>query len=187
MTLLVVLMGLVFVGLNTGVAYVAVSTKAVPISTGVILCLVFVIAVRLLHRAVWLAFLAVVPALLVLVGSVQFAPEAVLEGRGVRQEVTIVAVEVTGKRHAFTLQGADGRLDEPLIYQGSNPNHRVGDRLAVLTDPEGKVELEVADRVDSGGMLGMLLLGGAGWTCIALLAGWRGHVRRRKGRHDIWT
>ncbi|SCL65892.1 hypothetical protein [Micromonospora peucetia] len=186
MTLLLVLMGAVFVGLNTGVAYVAIGTKVVPIITGVILCLVFVIAVRLLHRAAWLAFLAFAPALFVLVGSVQFAPEAALERRGVRQEVAIVDVEVTGKRHAFTLQGADGRLDEPLVYQGSNPSYQVGDRLAVLTDPDGKVEVEAADRVDSSGMLGMLILGWVGWTFIALLAGWRGHVRRRKGRFDDW-
>ncbi|MEU6077511.1 hypothetical protein [Micromonospora sp. NPDC047074] len=184
MTMLLVLFGLVVIGLNTAVAYVAVGTKVVPIITGLVLCLAFVIAVRLLHRAAWLAFLAMVPALFVLVGSVQLAPEAVLETRGVRQEVTIVDVEVLGKRHAFTLQGADGRLDEPLIYQGSNPGHRVGDRLAVLTDPDGVVELEVADRVDSRGMLAVLLLGGLGWTFIALLAGWRGHVRRRKGRYD---
>ena len=107
-----------------------------------------------------------------------------LEARGVRQEVTIVDVSVVGKRHAFTLQGADGRLDEPLVHQGSNPSYQVGDRLAVLTDPDGVVELEAADRVDSGGMVAALLLGGAGWTFIALLAGWRGHVRRRNDRHD---
>ncbi|MEU4773009.1 hypothetical protein [Micromonospora sp. NPDC023644] len=183
-TMLVVLLGLVVIALNTAVAYVAVGATVVPIITGLLLCLAFVFAVRLLHRAAWLAFLAVVPALFVLVGSVQLAPEAVLEARGVRQEVAIVDVQVVGKRHEFTLQGADGRLDEPLVHQGSNPGYRVGDRLAVLTDPDGVVDLEAADRVDSGGMLAALLLGGVGWTVIALLAGWRGHVRRWKGRHD---
>ncbi|MEU7996818.1 hypothetical protein AB0B83_15965 [Micromonospora sp. NPDC049060] len=184
MTVLLVLFGLAVVGVNTAIAYVAVGATVVPIVTGLLLCLVFVLAVRLLHRAAWLAFLAMGPALFVLVGSVQLAPEAVLEARGVRQEVTIVDVSVVGKRHAFTLEGADGRLDEPLVHQGSNPGYRVGDRLAVLTDPDGVVELEAADRVDSGGMVGALLFGGAGWTFIALLAGWRGHVRRRHDRHD---
>ncbi|MFM9499943.1 AAA family ATPase [Streptomyces galilaeus] len=48
-------------------------------------CLVFVIVLRLLHRAWWLAVLSVVPALFILVGSVQYAPEAALDRRGVRE------------------------------------------------------------------------------------------------------
>ncbi|MEV4711889.1 hypothetical protein [Micromonospora sp. NPDC049374] len=51
----------------------------------------------------------------------------------------------------------------------------------MLTDPDGPLTLQDADRVDSGGKLTALVLG---WTAIALLAGWRGHVRRRTGRDD---
>ncbi|WP_405099303.1 hypothetical protein [Micromonospora sp. NBC_01412] len=183
--MLVVLLGLAVVGLSTAVAYATAGwPKAVPISTGLALCVVFASVVGVLHRAAWLAFLAMVPALFVLVGSVQFAPEAVLEARGVRQQVAIVNVEVVGKRHAFTLRGEDGPLDEPLIYRGSNPGYQLGDTLVVLTDPDGVVPLQDADKVDSRGMLVALALGAAGWTVITLLAGWRGHVRRRKGRFD---
>ncbi|GAB3161493.1 hypothetical protein GCM10027290_68390 [Micromonospora sonneratiae] len=184
-TLLVALLGLAIIGLNTVIAYLTVAWPAVPIATGVVLCLGFSMAVYLLHRANWLAILSMVWALIILVGSVQLAPEAVLETRGVRQEVTITDVEVNGKRHAFNLQGSNGPLDEQLIYQGSSPSYRVGDRLAVLVDPDGVVELENADSVDSTGKLGMLVYGGIGWTLIALLAGWRGHVRRRKGRYAV--
>ncbi|MFF5216027.1 hypothetical protein [Micromonospora sp. NPDC000442] len=54
----------------------------------------------------------------------------------------------------------------------------------MLTDPDGPLTLQDADRVDSGGKLTALVLGVTGWTAIALLAGWRGHVRRRTGRDD---
>ena len=181
-TLLVAVLGLAVIGLNTAIAYAAIAWPAVPIATGIVLCLGFALAVYLLHRANWLAILSMVWALVVVVGSVQLAPEAALEMRGIRQEVTIVDVEVNGKRHAFTLRSSDGLLDEQLIYQGSSPSYRVGDRLTVLIDPEEVVELADVDRVDSTGKLRMLVVGGVGWTLIALLAGWRGHVRRKKGR-----
>ena len=183
-TALVVLLGLTFIGLNTAIAYAAVGSKVISIVTGLVFCLVFMIVVHLLHRATWLSFLSMLPALFVLVGSVQFAPDLALEKRGVRQEVTIVDAEVAGKRHTFELQGDDGPLDEPLVYQGSNPGYQVGDILTVLTDPDGVIALKDADRVDSTATRGSLILGGSGWTFIALLAGWRGHVRRREGRFD---
>ncbi|MER5701760.1 hypothetical protein ABT023_07350 [Micromonospora sp. NPDC002296] len=184
-TLLVVLLGLAVVGLSTAVAYATVGwPKAVPIIAGLALCVVFASVVGVLHRAAWLAFLAMVPALFVLVGSVQLAPEAVLEARGVRQQVTIVNVEVVGKRHAFNLRGEDGPLAEQMIYRGSNPGYRIGGTLVVLTDPDGVVPLRDADRVDSRGRLVALTFGAVGWTVIALLAGWRGHVRRREGRFE---
>ncbi|MGX7670959.1 hypothetical protein [Plantactinospora sp. DSM 117369] len=183
-TALVVLLGLAFIGLNTAIAYATVGSRVIPIVTGLAFCLVFMVVVRLLHRAMWLSLLSFLPALFVLVGSVGLAPDLALEKRGVRQEVTIVDAEVAGKRHTFTLRGDDGPLDEPLTYQGSNPGYQIGDTLTVLTDPDGVIALEEADRVDSGGTLGSLVLGGIGWTAIALLAGWRGHVRRREGRFD---
>ncbi|MEU5934857.1 hypothetical protein [Micromonospora sp. NPDC047187] len=183
-TALVVLLGLAFIGLNTAIAYATVGSKAVSIVTGLAFCLVFMVVVRVLHRAMWLSLLAFLPALFVLVGSVGLAPDLALEQRGVRQEVTIVDAEVAGKRHTFALRGDDGRLDEPLTYQGSNPGYQIGDTLTVLTDPDGVIALEAADRVDSSGNLGSLALGGIGWTFIALLAGWRGHIRRREGRFD---
>ncbi|MGW0432770.1 hypothetical protein ACWDV4_09525 [Micromonospora sp. NPDC003197] len=179
------MLGLAVIGLNTVIAYAAIAWPAVPIATGIVLCLGFSMAVYLLHRANWLAILSMVWALIVLVGSVQLAPEAVLERRGIRQEVAIVDVEVNGKRHAFNLQGSAGPLDEQLIYQGSSPGYRVGDKLTVVVDPDGVVELEDADDVDSAGKLGMLVMGGIGWSLIALLAGWRGHVRRKKGRYAL--
>ncbi|MFI7551310.1 hypothetical protein ACIBQ2_16310 [Micromonospora sediminimaris] len=183
-TALLVLSGFVIAGLNTGIGYAAAGTRAVAIGTGIVLSLAFVFAVRLLHRAAWLAFLSFVPALFVLVGSVQLAPDLALEQRGVRQEVTVVDAQADGSRHTFTLSGATGPLAEPLVYQGSDPGYRIGERLTVLTDPDGELTLQDADRVDSGGKLIALLLGVSGWTLIALLAGWRGHVRRRTGRED---
>lgn len=179
-----VLLGLAFIVLNTAIAYATVGSKVVSIVTGIAFCLVFMIVVRLLHRAMWLSLLSFIPGLFVLVGSVELAPTLVLESRGVRQEVTVLDVEVAGKRHTFTLQGDDGRLDEPLIYRGSAPGYQVGDTLTVLTDPDGVIALKQADRVDSTTMLGSLAFGAGGWTFIALLAGWRGHVRRREGRFD---
>ncbi|MFD1082903.1 hypothetical protein [Micromonospora andamanensis] len=183
-TALLVVFGLVIAGLNTGIGYAAAGTRAVAIGTGVVLTLAFGFAVRLLHRAAWLAFLSFLPALFVLVGSVQLAPDLALDKRGVRQEVTVVDAQTDGRRHTFSLLGTAGPLDEPLVHQGSNPGYRVGDRLTVLTDPEGQIALQPAHRVDSDGRLTALVLGVIGWTAIALLAGWRGHVRRRTGRHD---
>ncbi|WP_246274169.1 hypothetical protein [Phytohabitans houttuyneae] len=183
-TALVVLLGLAFIALNTAIAYAAVGSKVISIVTGVAFCLAFMIVVRLLHRAMWLSLLSFIPGLFVLVGSVELAPDLALENRGVRQQVTVVDAEVAGKRHTFTLEGDDGPLDEPLIYRGSAPDYEIGDTLTVLTDPNGVIALKEADRVDSTAKLGSLVLGGSGWTFIALVAGWRGHVRRREGRFD---
>jgi predicted membrane channel-forming protein YqfA (hemolysin III family) len=69
---------------TTCAAYLAVGSEAVPISVGLFLGLAFVVLLSLLHRAFWLAVLSVVPGLFVLVGAVQYAPEAALERRGVR-------------------------------------------------------------------------------------------------------
>lgn len=180
-TLLVVLLGVTFAALNTALAYAALGvTQAVPIGVGLVLCLAFMVAVRLLHRAAWLSFLSLVPALFMLVGSVQLAPEAALDRRGVRHDVVIVSEKVIAKRHEYALSG----VDEPLVYSGSRSGYRVGDRLTVLTDPDGVVDLADAATVDPAGQVTSLVLGVSGWTIIAALAGWRGHVRRRRGRYD---
>ena len=114
-----------------GLAVIAVSVvvgpltvglpSAGPISVSLAGCFAFAVGLRLLHRGWWLTFLSVVPALFVLVGTVQLAPESVLRERGVAQQVTITDVQTAGKRHEFALQGDSGRLDEPLVYRGSSP------------------------------------------------------------------
>lgn len=170
---------------NTGLAYVTLGMDFVPIGAGVVLCLVFVIALRLLHHAWWLAVVSAIPALLVLVGSVQYAPEAALDRRGVRETVTITAdsaAGTAGKNHRFTLVGPEGQLDETLEYRGSNPGYRIGERIEIVRDPEGVVPLEDAADVDPQGRLSGLVMGVGGWTVMTLLAGWRGHVRRRANR-----
>ncbi|WP_259275786.1 hypothetical protein [Micromonospora chalcea] len=183
LTAVVAGLGLAVIAVNTLVGYLTVGlSQAVPICLGLAGCFTFAVALRLLHRAWWLAALSVVPALFVLVGSVQLAPEAVLRERGVAQQVTITDVQTSGKRHEFTLRADSGPLDEPLVYSGSSPGYRVGQQLTVLVDPQGQVELADAEKVDVAGKRSMLVLGAAGWTLFALLAGWRGHVRRARGR-----
>ncbi|MGW7465085.1 hypothetical protein ACWGJT_10325 [Streptomyces xantholiticus] len=172
---------------NTGLAYVTVGMDFIPISAGVVLCLVFVIALRLLHDAWWIAVLSTVPALFVLVGSVQYAPEAALDRRGVRETVTITADSAEGttsENHQFTLAGPNGELDETLEYRGTNPGYEVGDRIEILRDPEGTVPLEDAADVDPEARLDGLVMGVAAWTGMTLLAGRRGHVLRRRGKHE---
>lgn len=186
MTAVVAGLGLAVIVVNTLVGYLTVGlSQAVPICLGLAGCFTVAVALRLLHRAWWLAVLSVVPALFVLVGSVQLAPEAVLQQRGVAQQVTITDVQTSGKRHEFALRGDSGPLDEPLVYRGSAPGYRVGQQLTVLTDPQGQVELADAEKVDVGGKRSMLVLGAVGWTLFALLAGWRGHVRRARGRQAM--
>ncbi|MDQ0937598.1 hypothetical protein [Streptomyces turgidiscabies] len=171
---------------TTGVAYLSLGTEVIPICVGVLLCLVFVVLMILLHGALWLALLAAVPALFVLVGAVQYAPEAALEQRGVRQSVVIVAdsaTEADRTNHRYTLAGADGsELDEKLTYHGDAWEPKVGDKLDIIRDPEGEVPMEQADEVDAAGRLGGLIAGTAIWTLMAVLAGRRGHVRRRRGQ-----
>ncbi|MFI0781080.1 hypothetical protein [Streptomyces sp. NPDC021212] len=170
---------------TTCAAYLAVGTEAVPIAVGLLLGLAFVVLLCLLHRAFWLAVLSVVPGLFVLVGAVQYAPEAALEGRGVRESVVIVADSAAGTsrdNHRFTLRGADGKeLKEKLEYDGDAWVPKVGDRLDVMRDPEGELPMEQADDVDATGRLGSLIVGTVMWTLMAALAGRRGHVRRRRG------
>ncbi|MET9154276.1 hypothetical protein ABZX82_23830 [Streptomyces griseoflavus] len=170
------------------VSYLALRWVWVPIAVGVVLCLAFVVALIVLHRAAWIALLSVVPGLFILVGAVQYAPELALEVRGVRESVVIVADDATGKdgsNHRYTLRTADGEeLTERLTYNGSAWAPKVGERLDVIRDPEGVVPMEQADEVDAAGRLGALGAGLVAWTLMAVLAGWRGHVRRRKGRTD---
>ncbi|MFI0818211.1 hypothetical protein ACH4TX_16250 [Streptomyces sp. NPDC021098] len=170
---------------TTCAAYLAVGTEAVPIAVGVLLCLAFAVLLALLHRAFWLAVLSVAPSLFVLVGAVQYAPEAALERRGVRESVVIVADSAAGTssdKHRFTLRGTDGKeLEEKLGYDGDAWVPKVGERLDVLRDPEGELPMEQADDVDATGRLGSLIAGTVTWNLMAVLAGRRGHVRRRRG------
>ncbi|MDT0266776.1 hypothetical protein RM844_10780 [Streptomyces sp. DSM 44915] len=169
-------------------SYLSLSVVAVPIVVGVVLTIGFVVAVVGVHQAFWLGFLALLPGVAVLVGAVQYAPEAALEFRGERAEVTVADVEVSGKRHEFDLvRTADGvALGETLVYQGSSPPYAVGTTLAVLVDPEGEVSMEVADRVDPAGKMALLLAGGGAWSVIGAYAARRGLLRRRQGKslHD---
>ncbi|MEU3225330.1 hypothetical protein ABZ695_19515 [Streptomyces sp. NPDC006976] len=188
-TLAVVVLGWVIAAGNTGISYLALGMDAIPIVTGLIGCLALVIVLRFLHHAWWLAALSVLPALLVLVGSVQYAPEAALDSRGVRETVRVTADSAAGtgrSNHRFTLEGPRGELDETLNYDGDDPDWKVGDRIEVISDPNGVVPLEAASDVDPGDRLGMLVMGAAGWTCVTLLAGLRGFVRRRAGRRPVF-
>jgi hypothetical protein len=174
---------------TTGLAYLTLGSEVVPIVVGVLLCLTFAVMMLLLHRALWLTVLSAVPALFVLVGSVQYAPEAALEQRGVRESVVIVADAAAGTssgNHRFTLRGTDGNeLEEKLGFNGDAWAPKVGDRLDVIRDPEGAVPMEQADDVDAAGRLGGLIGGTVTWTLMAVLAGWRGHVRRRRGNESL--
>ncbi|WP_406149098.1 hypothetical protein [Streptomyces sp. NBC_01012] len=181
----VIVIGWIIAAGNTGISYLALGTDAIPIITGTLGCVAFVVLLRLLHRAWWLAVVSVLPALLVLVGSVQYPLEAALGSRGVRTAVTVTADSAAGtgsSAHRFTVEGPDGPLEETLDYRGDNPTWKVGDRLVVVSDPEKTVSMVEASEVDSDGKFGMLLMGVIGWTCVTLLAGLRGFVRRREGR-----
>ncbi|MFC0597923.1 hypothetical protein [Streptomyces palmae] len=90
-----------------------------------------------------------------------------------------------GSNHRFTLVGRSGKLKETLDYDGSDPEWKVGDRIEVISDPEGTVPLGAAFDVDPEGRLGTLLLV-IGWTGITLLAGRRGFLRRRAGRRPAF-
>ncbi|MFJ7336345.1 hypothetical protein ACIQUU_24265 [Streptomyces sp. NPDC101116] len=173
---------------TAGIAYLTLGSEWIPITIGVVLCLAFAVALLLLHRAVWLTVLSSVPALFVLVGAVQYAPEAALELRGVRENVVIVADSAAGTSsndHRFTLRAKNGtELEEKLGYRGDVWVPKVGDRLDVIRDPESEVPMEQADEVDAAERMGGLIAGTVGWTLIAVLAGWRGHVRRRRGKGE---
>lgn len=174
---------------TAGVAYLTLGSEWVPITVGVVLCLAFAVMLCLLHRALWLTVLSAVPALFVLVGAVQYAPEAALELRGVRESVVIVADSAAGTSsndHRFTLRAVDGgELQEKLVYNGDVWVPKVGDRIDVIHDPERVVPMEQADDVDAGARLDGLIGGTVTWTLMAVLAGWRGHVRRRRGRESL--
>jgi hypothetical protein len=181
--LLLVLLAWAVAGAIAGLSYLVPGLIGVPIVLGILMGVGFLVAVIALHRAYWLAFLALVPGLLVLIGAVQHAPEAVLEQRGVRERVTVVTEEVTGRRHHFELRTAGGEvLDERLASGLSSPPYEVGDTLAIIRDPEGVVPLMEAADVDASEKRGMLIMGASGWTLIALYAVRRGHVRRRHGK-----
>lgn len=187
-TVAVVFLGWATAAGTAGLAYLTLGSEWVPITVGVVLCLAFAVALILLHQALWLTVLSAVPALFVLVGAVQYAPEAALELRGVRERVVIVADSAAGTssdNHRFTLRTPDGdELEEKLVYNGDAWAPKVGDQLDVMRDPEGAVPMEQADEVDAAGRLEGLIAGTVGWTLIAVLAGWRGHVRRRRGRGE---
>ncbi|WP_406055579.1 hypothetical protein OG462_07190 [Streptomyces sp. NBC_01077] len=167
----------------SGVSFLVPSTEGVAIFTGVLLCLVFGVLLHLLHRGVWLVLLAAAPALFVLVGAVQYAPELALERYGVRESVVVVADSAAaagGKNHELTLRGSDGQeLGERFVYRGTGAPD-VGERLDIVRDSRGKVPMEQADQVDAAGRLEELIGGLVVWTALVLMAGWRGHVSRRR-------
>ncbi|MFE0103678.1 hypothetical protein [Streptomyces sp. NPDC059009] len=180
-TAVVLVIGWVAAAGNTGIAYATLGTDWIPVATGCVGGFVFVIALHLLHEVLWTLLLAAAAGVLVLVGSVQYAPEAALERRGIREQVTIVEHKaISRSSHEFTLRGPDGRLDETLTYDGASPGHEVGDRLEILRDPERVVPLEPAADVDASGQLGSLITGVGVWTALTLIAGRRAHVRRRR-------
>ncbi|WP_314614109.1 hypothetical protein [Streptomyces stackebrandtii] len=187
-TLIMAGLGWIIAAANTGISYLALGMDVIPIITGLIGCLVFAILLRFLHCAWWLALVSFLPAVFVLVGSVQYAPEAALDSRGVRETVRITADSAAdgGSNHRFTLIGRTGELKETLDYDGDHPEWKVGDRIDVISDPEGVVPLEAASAVDPGSQLGTLVMGVVGWTGITLLAGRRGFVRRRAGRRPAF-
>nr|WP_236055723.1 hypothetical protein [Streptomyces sabulosicollis] len=127
-TLVVVGLGWVIAAANTGISYLALGMDVIPIVTGLIGCLVFAILLRFLHYAWWLAFSSLLPAVSVLVGSVQYAPEAALDSRGVRETVRIAADSGVGggSNHRFTLIGQAGKLKETLDYDGDARSGRWG-------------------------------------------------------------
>ncbi|WP_309061874.1 hypothetical protein [Streptomyces sp.] len=184
----VALFGWAAAAVTAGVSYLTLRWVAVPIMVGTALCVAFAVLLAVLHRAAWIALVSLAPALFILVGAVQYAPEAALEVRGVRESVVIVADstdETGGDNHRFTLRTADGEeLGERLTHNGDVGAPEVGDRLDVIRDPEGVVPMEPADDVDPAGRLGGLIAGLVAWTLMAVLAGRRGHVRRRRGKED---
>ncbi|MFI2504788.1 hypothetical protein [Streptomyces sp. NPDC018972] len=173
---------------TAGVSYLSLRWVAVPIIVGTAMCVGFVVLLWILHRAAWIGVLSLVPGAFILFGAVQYAPEAALELRGVRESVVIVADSVDetgGDNHRFTLRTADGEeLEERLTYNGDAWAPEVGDRFDVVRDPEGVVPMEQADDVDPAGRLDGLIGGLVAWTLMAVLAGRRGHVRRRRGKTD---
>ncbi|WP_087924644.1 hypothetical protein [Streptomyces albireticuli] len=187
-TLAVVLLGWIIAAANTGLAYLTLGMDWIPISTGVLGCFVLAIVLRFLHCAWWLAALSFVPALCVLVGSVQYAPEAALDNRGVRESVLITddSAEAGRSDHRFTLTGRSGELKETLNHDGAFPEWKVGDRVEVISDPKGVVPLEAASGVDPDSEFDLLVMGVIGWTGITLLAGRRGFVRRSAGRRPLF-
>ncbi|MDT9690568.1 hypothetical protein Q5762_19915 [Streptomyces sp. P9(2023)] len=173
---------------NTCIAYVTFGSNWIPIMIGVLLCFAFTVLLILLHRAWWLALLSTMPSLFVLVGSVQYAPEGALDRLGVRESVVVAADSAAGtssKNHRLTLRGMDGNeLEEKLTYRGRSGAPEVGDRLDIVRDPDGKVPMAQADTVDASGEFGTLVGGTVMWTLMAILAGRRGHVLRRRG-HEL--
>lgn len=82
LTLAVAALGWIVAAANTGISYLASGLEAIPIATGLLGCFVIAIVLRFLHCAWWLAFLSFLPALFVLVGSVEYPTEAALGSRG---------------------------------------------------------------------------------------------------------
>ncbi|MFF1272904.1 hypothetical protein ACFVZC_05770 [Streptomyces marokkonensis] len=69
---------------TAGVSYLAWRRVWVPLVVEVALCPTLAVFLTLPHRASSIALLCCVPGLLLLVGAVQYAPEAASEKRGVR-------------------------------------------------------------------------------------------------------
>ncbi|MFJ7424008.1 hypothetical protein ACIQXD_36310 [Streptomyces uncialis] len=62
---------------------------------------------------------------------------------------------------------------------------KVGDRIEILRDPEGIAPLWDRSGVDSAEKMDWLIRGTTTWTAVALLARYRGHVRRKKDKQPL--
>lgn len=125
---------------------------------------------------------ALLPAALLMGGAAgMLGPDAVLEQRGERVPVTVVAVEPHSRTYRkdgerrekawvdYRFERTDGTpVDGVLTYHGDTDGYGLqpGDRTELYIDPSGELPMALVSETDHVAALMMLLISGAGWLIV---------------------
>lgn len=136
----------------------------------------------------WLGFAALVTSALGTLGTAALPANLALAESGQRVEATVVDDVVTnpwvsGMRttsHKYVLRRPDGRPLGQDLVAASDSGHEldVGDAVTVLVDPDGKVPVMLADKVDPGAFLTAAVTGVVATSLILVMVA----RRSRRGR-----
>lgn len=159
---------------------------------GIIVGCCFVLGVTIGMRMLighWWVYWVVGPVVAVAaLGSVMSAEDLSLMRAGEPTDVVVVdhSVDVENRHgsgggrdrkaytHEYTLKGTDGReIDQTLVYRGKDGFDGIdeGDTITVMIDPEGQVPPELAERVDLGTDLALVIVGLVASTGLFVVCG----------------
>ena len=177
--LTIVLLGAIFVvgvALTFGLGYLFPSAQLVTIIVGCLVLTVTVVGMRVIMGHFWAYWYTTPFVAIALIGAVMLSEDVALSSVGEPTEVVVVdhsvdvktvhdSTDPDGRKvytHEYSLERTDGSpVDEPMIFRGKDGFEGVdeGDTITVLIDPAGTAPTELAENIDFGADIGILITG----------------------------